>query len=164
MPVKDIVLSLPEDLYLRLEQTAHATKQSLTDVLLRAVRTGSPPNWSAAPSVFQADLAALDRLPDDALWPIARSLHSAVETDRLQELLEKNADDDLTNAEQIELAGLVEAADRFMLRKAHAAALLQWRGHVMPPLAARPQLEELRQTAVVGDVLSPVVEMWEVGR
>jgi len=134
MPVKDIVLSLPEDLYLRLEQTARATKQSLTEVLLRAVRTGSPPNWGTAPSIFQADLAALDRLPDDALWPIARSMHSAVDMDRLQELLEKNADDDLTDAEQVELAALVEDADRFMLRKAHAAALLQWRGHAMPPL------------------------------
>ena len=36
MTVKDIVLPLPEDLYLRLEQTARATKQSLTDVLVRA--------------------------------------------------------------------------------------------------------------------------------
>jgi len=36
---------------------------------------------------------------------------------------------------------------------------------LVPPayaqLAARQQLEELRQTAVVGDVLSPLAEMWE---
>jgi hypothetical protein len=27
----------------------------------------------------------------------------------------------------------VAEADRLMLRKAHAAALLQWRGHAVPP-------------------------------
>lgn len=37
---------------------------------------------------------------------------------------------------------------------------------LVPPdyarFAARQQLEELRQTAVVGDVLSPLDEQWEV--
>jgi hypothetical protein len=45
MAVKDVVLPLPEDLYMRLEQTARAPRQSLTDLLLHAVRTGSPPDW-----------------------------------------------------------------------------------------------------------------------
>ena len=133
MTVKDIVLPLPEDLYLRLEQTARATKQSLTDVLVRAVRTGSPPDWSQAPAAFQADLAALDRLSDDALWRIARSQRSEADVARLQALLEGNADDTLSAAERLELDAQVTEADRFMLRKVHAAALLQWRGHAVPP-------------------------------
>ena len=118
----------------------------------------------SAPGTFQADLAALERLSNDALWSIALRMHSAVETQRLQELLEKNADGDVTDAEQVELAALVEDADHFMLRKTHAAALLQWRGHAMPPLATRQQLEELCQTAVVGDVLSPLAETWAVSQ
>ena len=133
MTVRDIVLPLPEDLYLRLEQTARATRQSLTDVLVRAVRAGSPPDWSQAPAAFQADLAPLDRLGDDALWRIARSQRSEADAARLQELLKKNADDALTAAERLELDAQVAEADRFMLRKAHAAALLQWRGHAVPP-------------------------------
>ena len=133
MTVRDIVLPLPEDLYVRLEQTARATKQSLTDLLVRAVRTGSPPDWSQAPAEFQADLAALDRLDDDSLWRIARSQRSEADAGRLQELLEKNADDALTPGERLELDAQVAEADRFMLRKAHAAALLQWRGHAVPP-------------------------------
>jgi hypothetical protein len=132
--VKDIVLPLPEDLYVRLEQTARATRQSLTDVLLHAVRAGSPPDWTKAPVVFQADLAALDRLNDVGLWRIARGQYTESDTERLQALLEKNGEDALTAAEQAELTALVEEADRFMLRKAHAAALLQWRGHAVPPL------------------------------
>lgn len=83
MTVKDIVLPLPEDLSVRLEQTTRATKQSLTDMLVRAVRAGSPPDWSQAPAEFQADLAALDRLDDDSLWRIARSQRSEADTGRL---------------------------------------------------------------------------------
>lgn len=134
MTVRDVVLPLPEDLYVRLEQTARATRQSLTDLLLRSVRAGSPPDWAQAPAEFQADLAALDRLNDDALWRIARSQRSDADAALLQKLLEKNAADALTAAEQLELAAQVAEADRFMLRKAHAAALLQWRGHAVPPL------------------------------
>jgi len=37
------------------------------------VQIGSPPRWDDAPAEFQADLAALDRLDDKALWYIARS-------------------------------------------------------------------------------------------
>ena len=134
MTVRDVVLPLPEDLYVRLEQTARATRQSLTDLLLRSLRAGSPPDWAQAPAESQADLAALDRLNDDALWRIARSQRSDADAALLQKLLEKNAADALTAAEQLELAAQVAEADRFMLRKAHAAALLQWRGHAVPPL------------------------------
>jgi hypothetical protein len=133
MTVRDVVLPLPEDLYVRLEQTARATKQSLTDMLVRAVRTGSPPDWSQAPAAFQADLAALDRLEDEALWRIARSQRSKADAAHLQELLEKNADDALSATERLELDAQVADADLLMLRKAHAAALLQWRGHAVPP-------------------------------
>ena len=87
MTVKDIVLPLPEDLYIRLEQTARATKQSFTDMLVRAVRTGSPPDWSQAPAAFQTDLAALDRLDDDSLWRIARTRRSQADAARMESLL-----------------------------------------------------------------------------
>ncbi|MBP7962486.1 MAG: hypothetical protein KBG20_12230 [Caldilineaceae bacterium] len=132
MTIKDVVLPLPEDLYIRLEQTALATKQSLIEMLVRAVRVGSPPDWSQAPAEFQADLAALDRLNDDALWNVARNQRGESDMARLQELLAMNADESLTIGERLELEEQVAEADRFMLRKAHAATLLQWRGHVVP--------------------------------
>ena len=133
MPAIDIVLPLPEELYIRLEQTARATQQSLTDMLLHAVRAGSPPDWSQSPAAFQIDLAALDRLDDDSLWRVARSRRSEADMAPLQELLEKNADGALDAEDRIELEAQIFEADRFMLRKAHAAALLQWRGHAVPP-------------------------------
>jgi hypothetical protein len=133
MNTQEVTLSLPEALYLRLQHTAQATQQSLTDVLLHAVQVGSPPSWENAPVAFQADLAALDRMDDEALWRTARSHHPGADMERLQELLEKNANGQLLEAERAELTQLRTEADHLMLRKAHAAALLRWRGHTIPP-------------------------------
>lgn len=133
MAIQNITLPLPEHLYLRFEQAAKATRQSVTDVLLHAVEVGSPPGWDDVPAEFQADLASLDRLDDKALWQIARSQQSEAEMDRYEDLLHRNANEGLTPTEQYTLTQLRHEADRFMLRKAHAAALLRWRGHQLPP-------------------------------
>lgn len=133
MTAQSVTVSLPEDIYLRLEQVAQGTKQSLADVLLYTVKVGSPPSWEDVPADFQADLAALDRLNDDALWQIARSRQTEDDMVRYQALLDKNANESVTESERLELTRLRVEADRFMLRKAHAAALLRWRGHQLPP-------------------------------
>lgn len=104
----------------------------MDEVVLHALQVGSPPAWNDAPAEFQADLAALDRLDDDALWRIARSSRSEADMGRYQELLDRHADGTLTDAERQELDELRQEADRFMLRKAHTAALLRWRGYQLP--------------------------------
>lgn len=131
MTVQQITLPLPEALYLRLEQAARAMQQPLTDVVLRAVEIGSPPTWEDVPAEFQADLAALDRLDDQALWQIARSQQQ--ETARYQQLLDENASGEILPASRTELTALRTEADRQMLRKAQAVAILRWRGHQLLP-------------------------------
>lgn len=133
MSAHQITVALPEPLYVRLQRTAQATRQSLDDVLLHAVQVGSPPDWEDAPPEFQADLAALDRLDDDALWSIARDRKTDHDMTRYSTLLERNATGLLTAVEREELNELRTEADRFMLRKAQAAAILRWRGHFIPP-------------------------------
>ena len=133
MFTQDVTVKLPENLYRRLQQAAQAMKRPFDDVLLRAVEVGSPPGWEDAPAAFQADLAALDRLDDETLWQIARSHQTEEEMERYQELLDKNANQTITEKERTELEQLRLEADRFMLRKVHAAALLRWRGHQIPP-------------------------------
>ena len=133
MTARTVTLQLPENLYLRLQQTAQATKQSFDAILLRALQVGSPPAWESAPSEFQADLAALDRLDDAALWRIARTHVTLAQMDRYQLLLDKNANETISLEEQAELTQLRLEFDRQMLQKVHAAALLQWRGHQIPP-------------------------------
>ena len=132
MSTRTVTLRLPEGLYIRLQQAAQATHHSLDDVLLRAVQVGSPPRWDDAPAEFQSDLATLDRLDDEGLWSIARSRKTERDMERYQELLDNNANSVLSVAERDELARLRVEFDRFMLRKAHAAALLRWRGHRVP--------------------------------
>lgn len=124
-----VTLQLPEQLHQRLVNTALATKRPLETVILQALTVGSPPDWSDVPEEYQADLAALDRLDDDALWQIARGRKTSEEMGRYDELLALNQEDALSDSEQLELLALREASERFMLRKAHAASILQWRGH-----------------------------------
>ena len=128
-----ITISLPDILYSRLQQAAQATQQSLPDVVLRAVQIGSPLSWDDAPAEHQTALAALDRLPDEALWDVARSRVGEAEMARYEVLLDKHSEGVLSPLEAEELGMLRTAANRFMFRKAHAAALLKWRGHVIPP-------------------------------
>lgn len=124
-----VTLDLPDALYQRLRGTALATKQPLEHVMLRALSLGSPPAWDDAPPEFQVDLAGLDKLDDDALWTIARSRRTAAELARNDELLARNAAGLLTEPERAELERQRHELDLFVLRKAHAAALLRWRGH-----------------------------------
>jgi len=130
--MQSITVTLPENLYERLKQASLAMRVPLDEVLVRALQVGSPPSWEDAPTLFQADLAALDRLDDDYLWRITRSTQLNQSWSRYHELLDKNANGTITASERAELERLRTEADRFVLRKAHAAALLRWRGHQVP--------------------------------
>ena len=77
-------------------------------------------------------MAEAGRLDDAALWRMARYRATAAQMERYQTLLDKNAKGMLSAEERAELAQLRFEFDRHMLRKVHAAALLQWRGHHLP--------------------------------
>ncbi|MGI8934906.1 hypothetical protein [Leptolyngbya sp. BC1307] len=124
-----VSLQLPERLHQRLVNTAQATGRPLEAVILHAIAVGSPPEWDDVPAEYQSDLAALDRLEDEALWKIARAQKSQDEMARYDELLDKNQSPSLAEVEQLELLRLRQDAEKFMLCKAHAAAILKWRGH-----------------------------------
>lgn len=132
MTVETVQLDVPEIVYQRMKNTAQAMRRSVEDVMVHALRVGSPPTWDDVPAEFQTDLARMDRMEDDALWVFARSKKTADEMQRYDELLARHQDGLLTDSEKQELAQLRMEADRFMLRKAHAAALLRWRGHTVP--------------------------------
>ncbi len=133
MSVRTVTLQLPETLYLRLQQAAQATKQSLNDLFLHVVQVGSPPGWDDVPAEFQTDVAALDRLDDTALWRIARQKQVEMEMTLYQELLDKHANGTISETEVHQLQALRTEWDRFMIRKAQAAAILRWRGHHRSP-------------------------------
>lgn len=134
--VATVTLQIPDRLHQRLMHHAEASQQSLDAVILRVLEIGSPPDWDDVPEAFQAKLAALDRLTDGELWRIARAVRMDAEMVRYDELLDRNADGILTEAERQELRQLREETEYFSLRKAHAALLLRWRGHQVPLLRA----------------------------
>jgi hypothetical protein len=123
-----VTLQIPDTLYHRLVNTAHAVGRSLEDIMLHALTIGSPPDWTDVPEEFQAELARLDRLDNNTLWQISQSHQSSVEMERYNQLLEKNQEEELTPTERLEVEQLRYTADLFMLKKAQAAVLLRWRG------------------------------------
>jgi hypothetical protein len=127
-----VTLQIPELLYQRLVNTARATNRPLEEVMLYALKVGSPPDWDNVPDEFQVDLAALDRMEDEALWKIAHSRNTVADMERYNILLDRNQEGTLKEAERAELTALRTEADCFMLRKAQAAALLRWRVHHVP--------------------------------
>ncbi|MBD2539579.1 hypothetical protein [Coleofasciculus sp. FACHB-SPT36] len=129
MAVETVTLQIPEILYRRLVNTANATQRPVEEVMLHALQIGSPPEWDDVPEEFQADIAALDKLDDKTLWQIVNSRKTAVEMERYNTLLEGNSSGTLIEGERLELMALRHEADLFMLKKAHAAVLLRWRGH-----------------------------------
>uniref|UniRef100_B8HKJ2 Uncharacterized protein n=1 Tax=Cyanothece sp. (strain PCC 7425 / ATCC 29141) TaxID=395961 RepID=B8HKJ2_CYAP4 len=127
-----VTLHIPDPIYQRLVNTAVASDRPLEEVILHALKVGSPPDWDNVPDEFKSDLATLDRLDDQALWKIATARKIADQMARYDEILNRNQQNNLTDSEKLELIELRKEADRFMLRKAQAAALLHWRGHTVP--------------------------------
>jgi hypothetical protein len=132
MPNATVTLEIPEIIYQRLVNTAHATQRPLEEVILRALQVGSPPAWDDVPEEFQAEIAALDKLDDNTLWQIFHSHKTAADMEEYNTLLEKNSSGALMESERLNLISLRHEADLFMLRKTQAAVLLRWRGYSLP--------------------------------
>lgn len=128
MLAETVTLNIPVPLYQRLLNTASATQRSLEEVILHALKVGSPPTYDDIPEEFQAELAILDRLDNDALWQIATRRKTAAEMERYDSLLDRNREGTIAEAERLELTEWRREVDRFMLRKARAAVLLRWWG------------------------------------
>jgi hypothetical protein len=123
-----IVLTIPEDISARARQIAETTEQPVEQVLIDHLKSLSIP-LPALPPEEQAELDALHQLSDDALWTIAREqMPDDVQT-RAHALMDKNSRGTITDDERAELEKLVERADRLMLRKAEASAILRERGN-----------------------------------
>lgn len=132
-----LTINLPEQTFQRLAQIAQLTNQSLEDLIVQSVNGNLPPAVETAPSEIQAELLELQTLSVEALRQIAQSQVSQFQQVRHMALLERNQDGLLTPQEQQELRQLTEAADQLMLKKAHACAILRWRGQ---PIRALSQL------------------------
>ncbi len=137
---EQITLTLPEDISARVRQIAETTFQPVEKIVLDHLKSLSiqlPP----LPPDDQAELDALHHLSDDALWTIVREQVPEDAQARAHTLMDRNSRGIITDAEADELEKLVQRADRVMLRKAEAAAILKERGFAFSQNDFRPQDE-----------------------
>ena len=122
--VNPIELQLPAPLQSALEARATAHARTVEDearaLLKAALQDGSE-------SDDQLDQLVV--LEDAQLWALAKRQVSAEKSERMQELAEQRQAEGLSPAEAEEVLRLQHFAQRLMLLRAEAAALLKRRGH-----------------------------------
>ena len=109
-------------------QIAETTSRPVEQILIEHLQSLSTPLPELPPD-DQAELDALHHLSDDALWTISREQVPDDAQTRAQSLMERNSRGTISDLETAELEKFVQRADRVMLRKAEAAAILQERGY-----------------------------------
>lgn len=135
MSTQILELTLPSELYKRLEARAKTTARSLSEEALQTLERGLPPPLEdELPPSLRAELKAMEHLSDDTLWRIAQSAINPDKVALYDLLLDRLHTASLTPEGREWLTRLREESEALMLRKAHAYALLQSRGHKLPSL------------------------------
>ena len=127
-----LTLRLPEEVYSRLELSARATQKSVEDLVVQSLKVGLPPTLVDLPPAVQAEYLEMERLADDEILKVAGAKLPSAKQRRLSELLRKNQAGSLTDPEGRQLERLSSEVRQITQRKAHAYALLRWRGRPIP--------------------------------
>src|SRR5882724_10992038 len=131
MPNQTVPIQLPDAIYQRLQQVAHATNHSIEEVVLQTIRANLPPSLDDLSSELRCVVADLQHMSDEALWSVTKESLPQHQWRRHQRLLRKGQEGPLSTAEHKELAELRAAADRFVTRRSYALVLLKWHGHTI---------------------------------
>ena len=135
MTAHSVVLELPETLFRRIERAARGLNQPVSQALVKIVEN-SLPSLDKVPQQYHAELEAMETLADQDLWRVAREGMPPDLQQELSDLLRKNERDALSPTEELRLDFLHGQANRLMLRKSYALALLKWRGNKVPAPAS----------------------------
>jgi len=130
-----LVIQIPQQLYQRLQRFTALSRRTLEGVVLQTLDANVPSLPENVPETSREIWFALEKLDDEALWSIARSMISQQHQEQYSLLLEKNRNATLTTPEQTLLEKRYFEANQYMLRKAYANVLLKWRGYQLPTLA-----------------------------
>ncbi len=138
MTTQSITLHLSDPVYRYLQQVATITKRPLEQLVRLSVEGNLPPSVENAPQELQDELLAMQSLSPTQLTSIANSQLPQSQQERYLSLLEQNSAGGISTEDSAEMEALRLAADRLMVRKGYALAVLRWRGHSIPPLAELP--------------------------
>ena len=128
---RTVMVELPDGVFERVKRMAEAIGQPVEKAVARIVELELPPLFDVS-GEFEEDLKILEKGDDKDLREVVQSRVPLATQKRLHRLLSKNQLGTLTERERLALEGLQREADVVMLRKAHAAVLLKWRGHRVP--------------------------------
>ena len=127
-----VTLTISEAVYKRARHLSEASARPVEQILSSQLAEVYD-DLTSMPQDAQTELAAFRQLSNEALWTIAREQTPSDLRERVTLLLALNKRLALTPAEEAELDQMLQSADRVMLRKAEAAALLTQRGYKVTP-------------------------------
>lgn len=129
-----ISVRFPKALYQRLRQHAQALASPLSEVIVQTVEHGLPIWINMISTEQKKELARLENMGDTSLERIAFKRFPIKKQRKLDQLLQKHAENKITPKEIVELDKLQIEANFLTLRKAKALALLRNREfHISPP-------------------------------
>ena len=123
-----VTITVPTTIFQQLEILAHQQHRSVSDMVCEIVLR-EVPLLPTLPQDVEAELAAFTNLSDEVLWLLARSTLTEAEQEELATLNDLAQQRSLTQEEQARQQVLVEAYERMMICRAHAALLLKLRGY-----------------------------------
>ncbi len=139
MDSQTITITLPTQIYHKVEQQSQLMQRSVAEELVAVVIDYSQ-RETLADDIEQA-LAQLDWFTNSELWQAARLTISRDESACMQELLEKQQRDGLTELENQQVQQLSHFFNRVMLVRAKAAALLKKRGYDISSILTKNENE-----------------------
>ncbi len=139
MAIQQLTLELPEGIFQQFARMAKITHQTIESLAIQSISANLPPTIENAPLEMHSSLQAMQTLSIKELLKIAHSQIPTTQQQRHFTLLEENKKTDfMAPHERQELRKLGEKADKLMLKKAYAWALLRWRGYRIPALDELP--------------------------
>ena len=128
MNAQKVVITLPDKIYEWVKKKSQLTQRTVADEVA-AVIISSVPEQEVIPLDIDQELSTLDLFSDNELIDAAQLTAPESKTDRIQELLEKQQLEGLTEVEKQETELLSHFFNRIMLVRAKAAVLLKERGY-----------------------------------
>jgi len=135
MITEPVTVHVPLEIYARLEERAQYTRRSVEEELVEALAETVSLDEPALPADVASAVAALDTMPDGALWETARTSRlSPAAAAHFEELNHKRQREGLDAEEQRMVETLLHQYERAMLVRAEAMVRLKERGHDIAPL------------------------------
>ena len=151
-----ITVTLPDILYLRVQEAAKATAMTQEEVLAQSIALTLPELEADLPDEVRLEFRALSLASDAKLWEVARSQMESHRQQQLEQLAILQKERALTSSEQTVLARLLKETELLMLRKAEAFALLARCGYKVFEQSLInfdwAELAERQQQAMVEDI------------